>query len=238
MSAAGEPVQLERVYVWEWPVRLAHWLIVGSIAVLAVTGLYIGNPFLPMTGEATRLFMMGWVKSLHFWAAMVFSISVLARILWMFVGNPYARWHQFLPLTARRLKGVWNTFAFYVFLHRDSPAFVGHNPLAGLIYATVFSLYIVMICSGLALASANAHLDSMLKSFEFLVPVFGGLQMARLFHHIGMWLLLGFAAHHIWSAFLVNAIEKSSLMDSIFSGYKVLTPDVAKRARKHIEEDE
>ena len=27
-----------RVYVWEWPVRVCHWLIAGSIAVLAVTG--------------------------------------------------------------------------------------------------------------------------------------------------------------------------------------------------------
>jgi Ni/Fe-hydrogenase 1 B-type cytochrome subunit len=61
--------------------------------------------------------------------------------------------------------------------------------------------------------------------------------MARFIHHVGMWLLLGFAAHHFWSAFLVGTVERSSLLDSIFSGYKVLTPDVARRARKHIEED-
>ena len=32
-----------RVYVWEWPVRVSHWLIAGSIAILSVTGLYIAN---------------------------------------------------------------------------------------------------------------------------------------------------------------------------------------------------
>ena len=42
---------------------------------------------------------------------------------------------RYLPLTKRRLLGVWNTFAYYVFLKRDSPAFVGHNPLAGTVYA-------------------------------------------------------------------------------------------------------
>ena len=33
-----------RVYVWEWPVRVCHWLIAGSIAILSLTGLYIGQP--------------------------------------------------------------------------------------------------------------------------------------------------------------------------------------------------
>ena len=77
----------------------------------------------------------------------------------------------------------------------------------------------------------------MLSSFQFLIPLCGGLQMARFVHHICMWLVIGFAAHHIWSAFLVGTVERSSLIDSIFSGYKVLHPDVARRARKHIEED-
>jgi len=229
--------KLERVYVWEVPVRLSHWLIVVSILVLAGTGLYIGNPFLTVQGEATRHFAMGLIKSIHFVAAMVFAFSVFMRILWMFAGNPYARWNELVPTTAKRLKGIWNTAAFYTFLHKDSPAFVGHNPLAGAIYVLVFTLYLVMITTGFALASASAHVDSILSSFQFLIPLYGGLQMARFIHHITMWLLLGFAAHHIWSAFLIGIVEKSSLLDSIFSGYKVLQPDIAKRARRHIETD-
>jgi Ni/Fe-hydrogenase 1 B-type cytochrome subunit len=130
MSATTQPELLERIYVWEWPVRLAHWLIVGSVLVLSITGLYIGNPFLPVAGEATRHFVMGTLKSIHFVAGLVFTVAVLGRILWMFAGNPYSRWHQFLPLTSKRLRGMWNTFAFYVFLRRESPAYVGHNPLA------------------------------------------------------------------------------------------------------------
>lgn len=238
MSAASESGHLNRVLVWEWPVRLSHWLIAASIVVLAITGIYIGNPFLPASGEATRRFVMGTMKSIHFAAAMVFLLAVLARVVWMFAGNPYARWHQFLPLTAKRLKGVWNTAAYYMFLQKDSPAFVGHNPLAGTVYSVVFTLYFVMIGTGLALVSSSAHLDSMLAWFQPLIGLFGGLQMARLIHHVGMWLLLGFVAHHVWSAFLVGIVERSSLIDSIFSGYKVLTPEIARRAEKHIEEDQ
>jgi len=236
-SGSGEDMLLQRVYVWEWPVRLFHWLIAGSVVLLTVTGIYIGNPFLTVHGESTHHFVMGTMKSIHWIAALIFAVSVLGRILWMFAGNPYARWSEFIPLTKLRLRGVWNTFAFYVFLKRDSPAFVGHNPLAGLIYTVVYLLCFLMIATGLALVSASAHVDSVLTSFQFLIPLFGGLQMARLLHHVGMWLIVGFTAHHVWSAFLIGTVERSSLIDSIFSGYKVLTPDVARRAREHIEED-
>jgi len=236
MSATSERRHLERVYVWEWPVRLFHWLIAGSIAVLAITGLYIGNPFLPVTGEATRHFVMGSMKSVHFIAAMVFALAVLGRLLWMFAGNFYARWHQFIPVTRTRLVGIWNTAAFYLFIKRESPAFVGHNPLAGAIYTVVYGLCLVMIVTGFAMASAGAHVDSMLSGFQFLIPLCGGLQLAHFIHHVCMWLILGFAMHHVWSAYLVGAFERSALIDSIFSGYKVFPPEVARRARKQIEE--
>jgi len=236
-TASTEHGHLDRVYVWEWPVRLSHWLIVGSILLLTVTGIYIGNPFLHVNGQATEHFMMGTIKSIHFVAAMVFVVAVLGRILWMFAGNPYARWHQFIPVSRKRLMGIWNTFSFYTFLKKDSPAFVGHNPLAGAVYAVVFCLFLGMIGTGLAMIAESAHVDSFFRSFSFLISWFGGLQMARFLHHVGMWLILGFAAHHVWSAFLIGTTERSALLDSIFTGYKVLHPDIAKRAEKHIEED-
>jgi len=238
MSAASERALVERVYVWELPVRLCHWLIFGSIVVLAVTGIYIGNPFLSVGGESARRFVMGSMKAIHFWAAMIFILSVAARLLWMFAGNPYARWRQFIPTSGERLKGIWETFAFYTFLHRDSPAHVGHNPLAGVAYTLVYTLFLVMIATGLALASANAHVGSFLESFQFLIPWVGGLQLARFVHHIAMWLIIGFVAHHVWSAFLVDEVEKSSLLGSIFTGYKSLTPELAERFRKRMETDE
>jgi len=235
MTTATDHSRLERVYVWEVPVRLCHWLTAGAILVLAVTGLYIGNPFLTVEGEATRHFAMGTIKSVHFVAGMVFIVSVFFRVLWMFAGNPYARWHQLVPTTANRLKGIWDTFAYYTFLTKESPKFIGHNPLAGAVYVVVFGLFVVMIATGLAMASASAHTDSMLSSFQFLIPWCGGLQIARFVHHVSMWLILGFAAHHVWSAFLIGTVEKNSLLDSIFTGYKVLPPDVADHARKNIE---
>ena len=42
--------ELVRVYVWQIPVRVTHWLIAGSIILLSVTGLYIGRPFMTVSG--------------------------------------------------------------------------------------------------------------------------------------------------------------------------------------------
>ena len=47
--AAGEE-HLVPVYVWELPVRLAHWGIVAAVTVLTWTGLYMNHPFLIFPG--------------------------------------------------------------------------------------------------------------------------------------------------------------------------------------------
>ncbi len=218
--APAEEICLAKVYVWELPVRLTHWLIATSIAVLAVTGFFIGNPSLVSPGQAGNQFVMGYTRLVHFYAAIVFTLSVLARITWMFVGNKYSAWDKFIPARRVRRKGLLPTFKFYSFLLRKPPGFVGHNPLAGLTYCFVFLLYLGTICTGLAMYSASAHVDSPLRFFSFLIPIFGGLQSARWIHHVIMWLLLGFAAHHVYSAVLMSTIEANATIESIFSGFK------------------
>jgi Ni/Fe-hydrogenase 1 B-type cytochrome subunit len=61
------------MYVWELPVRVTHWLIVVSIAVLAVTGYYIGDPFIAVSGPARDHFVMGTMRVIHLYAAIVFT---------------------------------------------------------------------------------------------------------------------------------------------------------------------
>lgn len=224
-AAISKPSQngkaLERVYVWDLVVRSTHWLIAFSLIVLAVTGIYMGNPFLGWVGPATQLFFMGWVKVIHFYFAIVFSLAVGARIVWMFTGTPWARWSQLVPTTRARLLDMFGTFRFYVMLRPSPPLATGHNPLAGATYVAVFGLYLVMIFTGFALYSVNAH-TSYMKLWQVLLPLFGGAAGARWLHHVVMWLLLGFAVHHVFSALLVSLAEKNGTIDSIFSGYKFL----------------
>jgi Ni/Fe-hydrogenase 1 B-type cytochrome subunit len=107
-----------------------------------------------------------------------------------------------------------------MFLWQKPPAAEGHNPVAGLAYTIVFALYVVMIATGLGLYAIDADLASPLRGFDALLPLFGGAPGARWTHHVVMWLLIGFAVHHIYSAVLVSLVEKNGEIDSIVSGYK------------------
>jgi len=221
---AGD-LNLVRVYVWEWPVRLTHWLVVLSLFVLSVTGIYIGHPFLSVSGEARTLFVMGTIKVVHYYAAIVFALAVFSRVVWLFIGNSYSHWDRFLPVPERRRRGILPTTKFYLFGLRKPPGFIGHNPLAGMAYTLVFLLYFTMIATGLALYTVNASVHSPFRVFGFLLPFFGGPQGARWIHHVVMWLLWGFAAHHVYSAILMSQIEGNATMESIFSGYKFVQRD-------------
>ena len=210
------------VYVWDLVVRLTHWVIFATILVLSATGIYIGRPFGPPSGPATQSFIMGEVKVVHYWAAMAFSLAVLARMVWFFIGPRYATWKQLVPVTKRRLLDMWGTFRFYTFIDAEPPPAVGHNALAGAAYIGVFAMYLVMIFTGFAIYGASAHVDSVMRTFAWLLPLMGGAQSARWIHHVVMWLLLAFAVHHVYSATLMAKIEKNGTMDSIFGGYKVV----------------
>jgi Ni/Fe-hydrogenase 1 B-type cytochrome subunit len=217
MKAACTPV-----YVWDRLVRVTHWVIFWAIVVLAATGIYIGHPFSVARAPAEAHFITGTVRVIHFYAAIAFSLAVAARLVWMFAGPPYARWPQFIPVDKQRRRDLKTTLRFYLFLQRKPPGYPGHNPLAGVSYALVFVLYGVMIATGLAIYAAQAAVGSPLRWLAFLAPLFGGLQHARFIHHGVMWLLLGFAVHHVYSAFLTSAVEKNGEIDSIISGYKTV----------------
>ena len=220
-----------RVYVWEFPVRLTHWTIALSIVLLAATGIYIGNPFLTVAGEATDHFVTGTIRVIHFYAAIAFALAVVARVAWMFMGNRYARWRQFLPIEKDRRKGILETLQFYLFLRRDPPPVAGHNPLAGAAYLVVFGLYFMEILTGLTMYAASAPVGSPFRAFSVLMPIFGGLQSARFLHHVVMWLILGFVAHHIWSSIEVSMVERNGTIESIVTGYKHGVPDEEARDR-------
>ncbi len=213
------------VYVWERPVRITHWLIATAIVVLAVTGFYIGRPFITAPNPATQSYVMGIMKAIHFYAAIVFTLSELSRIAWMFLGNRYARWDQLIPLDRERRKGLWPWLKFYILAQPTTPKFVGHNPLAGLTYFLVYVLCLVAALTGYALFSIEAGADSPMRIFGILLPVFGGAQTARWIHHVIMWLLVLFVVHHIACAFLVSRVTRNGTIDSMFTGFRFVKPE-------------
>ena len=110
-------VDLERVYVWEMPVRLTHWVLFFSILILSATGYFIGHPFVNVPDPAKDHFVMGTVRAIHLYAAIFFGLAVFIRIYWFFVGNQYARLREFIPLSRQRLSNLWELGAILL-LHQ------------------------------------------------------------------------------------------------------------------------
>ncbi len=211
----------QSIYVWELPVRLTHWVLFFSILILSGTGYYIGHPFISVPGPAKDHFVMGTARVIHLYTAIAFTIAVLIRIFyWSFAGNRYARLTELIPLSRERWNSFWDSFLFFCFIKRRPAPYPGHDALAGATYGVLFIIYLVLIATGLAMYTVYAPVDSPFQFFRILAPVFGGLQMARLIHHICMWIVLILAVIHVYSVFLWSFVEKSGEVDSIFSGYK------------------
>jgi Ni/Fe-hydrogenase 1 B-type cytochrome subunit len=212
--------RLERIYVWELPVRITHWLIFFSVIILSATGYYIGHPFIGVRGAARDHFVMGTARAVHLYAAIVFTLAVLVRVYWLFAGNIYARLMEFIPLTRARYRSLYRAALFYAFIRRDPDEYPGHSALAGGSYAAIFFVYFTVILTGLTLYATEAPVGSPLRAFTVLAPLFGGLPMARLIHHVGMWLILIFVVVHVYFVLLASITERTGVFDSMFSGYK------------------
>jgi len=210
-----------RVYVWDLVVRNTHWIIALTMAILVATGLFMAHPFgFPGTSPDSH-FLMGWVRVVHFYTAIFFTLAVLVRLVWFFTSPAlHARWKQFIPVQRYRRRELLNAIKFYSFFRARPPDVIGHNPLAGLSYAGVFVLYALMITSGLAMYAGSALPGAFMKSFDFLVPIYGGLQTARIIHHVVMWVLILFVTLHVYANALTSALEQNGEVDSIFAGYK------------------
>jgi len=221
----SQPWQRVRVYVWEVPVRITHWVVVACVVILSITGGYIADPFLiPASGQT-----MGVVRFVHMIAAYLFVCSGIVRTYWLFKGNRFAHWQAFIPTNRRHLNEYAYQTGWYLFIRRELPGILGHNALAAATYLIVFFLFLVQTATGFALqAQHGAPLVTAL--FSWMNDLLG-VQTVRLVHHLAMWAILAFMIHHVYAALLIDHIEKNGLMSSIFSGYKFPTREEVVESR-------
>lgn len=214
----GDGSRMTRIYVWELPVRVAHWIMFVSLIVLAVTGSYMHWPFLtPPSGMES---MMGLMRAIHIGAGFLIACCFLFRSYWSLVGNRFSNWRAFFPFTPPRRKGAIEMIRFYLFMRRTPPHALGHNALAGAAYSWIWVLYSIEIATGLVLLDHVLHTSSVLHFFVGWIPAVIDIQWVRAIHFLGMFAFAAFAIHHIYSGVLVAMEERNGTMESIFSGYK------------------
>ncbi len=98
---------MQKILVWDWPVRLGHWLMVGGFALAWLTG----------DSESLRL--------VHVAAGTTVVAVAAFRLLWGFAGTRHARFAAFVrgPAAVRRY--------LTSLLRLEPETHVGHNPAGG-----------------------------------------------------------------------------------------------------------
>jgi len=110
--------------VWDWPVRIGHWMLVGAFALAWLTS----------ESETWRL--------VHAFAGGAMAGVVLFRLSWGVVGTRHARFASFV-------RGPGAALAYVKGLMSGRPAHTaGHNPAGGLAIIALLVLTLLTAASG------------------------------------------------------------------------------------------
>lgn len=215
-----------RVYVWQLPVRVFHWLNALSIVILGVTGYLIAKPpAILLSVEASNSYWFGFIRAVHFISAYIFFAVMLLRLYYaFFAGNRYANWKAFLPFKKRGRKNIIHVLKHDILLLPDknpkiNDISVGHNSVAALSYTVMFIMALVMIFTGFGLFADNANWF-LPKLFGWVPEMLGGDFAARKVHHFSMWIFAVFVVIHVYLVLFHDWLEGRGETSSMISGYK------------------
>jgi len=215
-----------KLYVWQLPVRLYHWVNAIVIVALASTGYLIGSPpAIQSASEASFGYWFGTVRFIHFVAAFVFFFNFLFRIYWGFVSNRFAKWDQFIPYKPSQWKEIFHVLCLDILQICTKPIkSMGHNALAGFTYFLTFLAFLFQAATGFGMYSAMS--DSWLPNlFAWIVPLMGGDFAVRQWHHAMMWFFIIFSMIHVYLVFYHDYVEGRGTISSMAGGWKFIERD-------------
>lgn len=224
--ATAQPIPYRRIYVWEVPVRLFHWINVVCLVLLAVTGYLIGNPqAIFSAAEPYQQQWFGWIRFTHFAAAYIFLFNFLFRIYWAFAGNQFSNWRNYLPYRKQQFVELWRTIRVDIVQYDlRGTVHVGHNYLASFTYFGLAFLMIFMVVTGFGLYASMSQ-SFLPQLFTWIIPLMGGDANVRNWHHLMMWAFVIFTIIHMYLVFYHDYVEGRGTTSSIIDGWKFIRED-------------
>lgn len=218
--------EYEWMYLWQFPLRLMHWLAAASIVVLVISGFWIGRPFFLGSAQSTSTFGTQWARLFHFVAGMVLTTTGIVRIYWLVAGNRFERFMALFPVQPRDIGNLFKQIRFYLFMPpKKMPVYIGHNPMAQLSYTTAYLAAFLMVLTGFALYTTDNPNGMLYGIFYPITTLFGGLQYVRLVHHISTWYFLIFVPAHVYLSMRADVIERGGGVSQMINGGKFVPLD-------------
>lgn len=178
-----------RTYVWDIVCRLCHVIFIAGV----------------ITAFAT--YQLG-MMDLHMINGYVVLAALAVRIVWGFIGTPYARFKQFItsPLRAFSYLRNWSR----------EPVPTGHNPLGGYAVLVLLTLLSAQAISGLFSD------DGIMTTGPLAGKVTGDVsEKLTSFHDFNFYyFLLPMIGLHILAALIYLLVKKTNLIKPMITGYK------------------
>lgn len=189
------PTDGVRVRLWDAPVRVFHWLVVGLVA------------FAWWSAEDH----LNW----HRWAGYAVIGLVLFRIYWGFAGPAPARFSHFV-------KGPGATLAYLRTLSSREPSLTpGHNPVGALSVVAILATLAVQVGTGLFAVDIDAFEGGPLSdriSFEL------GRQVAE-WHELSFRVLQALVVLHLAAIAYYGVWKRTNLVRPMVTGVRMLPSD-------------
>jgi cytochrome b len=174
---------MEKHIVWDLFVRIFHWSLVAAFAANA---LFVDDD-----------------SDLHQWLGYLIIALVVLRLVWGFIGSPYARFSSFPPNLKDSVEQLSEMFSARGKIH------LGHTPLGALM---IYNLLLTMIIIGLS-------------GFLIATDAFHRVDWLEEVHEIAVtWAEICVVAH-IAAVLFESYRTKVNLPRAMFTGYKEVPRD-------------
>ena len=217
-----------KVYVYEAPLRLWHWVNALCLLTLMASGYFIGAPLPSVGGEASESFLFGNIRLVHFVAGQLLIAAFIYRVAWAFLGNHHASQLFLTPFwSGKWWTEVLHEMRWYLFMEKVPKKYIGHNPLAQF---SMFFLFLLPLLNGMATGAAlyaeGAGTDSTWYAlFGWVFGVYGDSFTVHTAHRLTMWVLVCYAMVHIYVAFREDIMSRQSLVSTMISGWRYFKDD-------------
>ncbi|MDR3591494.1 MAG: Ni/Fe-hydrogenase, b-type cytochrome subunit [Negativicutes bacterium] len=216
---------MKEYYVFSPFLRIFHWIMVGSITLLFLTGLYIGDPFfigsqgLEPTFAIKERLSMSTIRFFHFGAAFIFIASFILRLYGFFINKGDRLFPRFW--TGDYWSGTMEMSLHYGFMRSRHRPYL-RNPLARTSYLGLYTMVAVEAVTGLAMYYKINPNGWGAKFFGPVNALLVDEYNVHLVHHYVAWLIVLFVIGHVYMTIRADFMEREGEISSMFSGVKFL----------------
>jgi len=194
------------------------------------------------------------LKTVHVLIGYVFTVNLLWRLIWAFIGSPTARWGAILPIGS----GYLNELRAYIAsIKAGQPRqYLGHNPLGRIAVTLLLFLLLIQAITGLVVAGTDLFyppIGSWIANWiaapgvnpDTLMPyakktynmvAYDEMRAFRkpfiTVHYYGFYVLLAVIAVHILAVVIAEIKEGGNLISAMFNGKKLLNETPVDLAEK------